>query len=89
MIIDRIDVSLEVLQTFSGIGDRSTAAANKEVERITSAASSSGQKRKRHATYTDKNRAKISRYAAEIGNVAALNATHRSMRIWLRAPNVL
>lgn len=54
------------------IGKRLTAAANKEVERVTSAASSAERKRKRYATYTDEDRAKIGRYAAENGNVAAL-----------------
>ena len=55
----------------AGIGDRLTAAANTEVERITSV-DRSEWKRKRYATYSDKHRAKIGKYAAENGNVAAL-----------------
>ena len=55
----------------TGIGEQLTAAANKEVERAISTTTSSG-KRKRYATYTDQDRAKIGRYAAENGNVATL-----------------
>ena len=51
----------------TGIGDRLTAAANTEVERITSV-DCSKRKRKRYAAYSDK----IGKYAAENGNVAAL-----------------
>ena len=55
----------------TGIGKRLTAAANREVERITSV-NHSERKSKRYAAYSDKDHAKIGRYAAENGNVAAL-----------------
>ena len=51
----------------TGIGDRLTAAANTEVERITSV-DRSKRKRKRYAAYIDK----LCKYTAENGNVAAL-----------------
>ena len=50
----------------SSIGDSLTAAANKEVEKITGVSAS--RKRKRYATYSDEYRSKIGWYAAENGN---------------------
>ena len=55
----------------TGIGESATLAANKEVEKITEPPSTS-RKRKQYATYTEEDRGKIGRYAAENGNVATL-----------------
>ena len=55
----------------TGIGDGPTAAANREVEQITSV-DRSERKRKRYAIYSDEDHANIGRYAAENGNIAAL-----------------
>ena len=56
----------------TGVGESATAAANKEVEKITGPPPPTSRKRKQYATYTDEDRGRIGRYAVENGNIAAL-----------------
>ena len=56
----------------TGVGESATAAANKEVEKITGPPPPTSRKRKQYATYTDEDRGRIGRYAVENGNIATL-----------------
>ena len=54
----------------TAIGEQATTEANRQVERVVGEMQSG--KRKRYTTYTDKDKARIGRYAAENGNTRAV-----------------